>query len=113
VTGDGSGGAQGDAGAAGDDGTGDDVATGGIGGTSGESGTGGGGCSVPQQEALGTSCASDDDCACSAPLCAKSPFDDYGFCTEGDCDPDDDQCPEAYHCVEIAIANITYCAPDE
>lgn len=76
-------------------------------------GSGGAECSVPQQDILGEVCASDDDCECSAPLCAKSPFDDYGFCTEGDCDVDDDQCPDGYHCIEIAIANITYCGPDE
>ena len=70
-------------------------------------------CSVPQDEVLGEVCASDEDCECSAPLCAKSPFDDYGFCTVGDCDVDNDECPDGYHCIEIAIANVTYCGPDE
>ncbi len=82
------------------------------GGANGGSAGAGAECSVPQEDVLGEVCASDDDCECSAPLCAKSPFDDYGFCTVGDCDVDDDQCPDGYHCIEIAIANITYCGPD-
>lgn len=68
------------------------------------------------EPSLGAECTTSGEspeCKADAPYCAKSPFDDVGYCTVVDCSTTDDQCPVGYTCFLLGIPNVPpYCARD-
>ena len=94
---------------------------GGSSGASGKGGASGGGtndagmteqdaggsaeCSEDRDAILGEDCTTDDDCNCAAPYCAKMPGAAMGFCTVF-CNPDPDDCPDAYMCFDLSKLGV-------
>lgn len=62
-------------------------------------------CSEDQGAILGEDCATDDDCNCAAPYCAKMPGAAMGFCTVF-CTPEPDDCPDAYMCFDLSKLGV-------
>ncbi len=72
----------------------------------GASGAGRGGASA----GFGAPCVDDTECSAPADFCAKSPFEDVGYCSSAGCELDGD-CPTGYTCTQLPIPSVPpYCA---
>jgi len=70
----------------------------------------GGDSSGTAPEGYGDPCVDDTECAAPADFCAKSPFEDVGYCTSANCIGDGD-CPDGFSCVDVGIASVPpYCS---